>query len=63
MNESIKKSVSQVYTFLLLVGLMASCAPHTSEQEAMSESIEEALVPEEADGLVPNAVVDDILGF
>ena len=53
MNQSIEQIATKVFTCFLLLGLMASCAPQASEQEATSEPTEEVLVAEEADGKFP----------
>jgi hypothetical protein len=45
-------SAERIFTFFLLLGLVASCTPQASE-EVSSASVEEALAPEEADGKFP----------
>ncbi|MDA1267924.1 MAG: hypothetical protein O2829_02395 [Bacteroidetes bacterium] len=43
----------RIFTFFLLLGLVASCTPQASEQEVASNPVEEVLAPEEADGKFP----------
>lgn len=52
MNEAFEHVVKKGLTFFMLLGLMTSCAPQGSE-EVNSESVEEVLAPEEADGKFP----------
>lgn len=52
MNEAFEQVVKMSLTFLLLLGLVASCASKVSEEEN-SESAEEILAAEEADGKFP----------
>ncbi|MEY2704552.1 MAG: hypothetical protein RL407_614 [Bacteroidota bacterium] len=52
-KEAFKRIAKKGVILLLLLELFASCAPQASEQEAISASLDEVLVPEEADGKFP----------
>ena len=52
MNVAVELFLKKGFICFLLLGLMASCAPQASE-EVSSESVEEVLAPEEADGTFP----------
>jgi uncharacterized repeat protein (TIGR03806 family) len=43
----------RIFTFFLLLGLVAACTPQASEQEVASNPVEEVLAPEEANGTFP----------
>lgn len=51
--DSFKFNRKKVFSSLLALILMASCAPQGSEQQAIAESLEEVLLPEKADGKFP----------